>query len=80
MKGAVHNGMLTQSDQLKDRINARKHELLAKVAEMKADAREDAAASRDAMQAKLADLEDSLKDGWENMSEAVKTKLNKWLD
>ena len=72
--------MLTQSDQLKDRINARKHELLAKVAELKADAREDAAAGRDAIQAKLADLEESLKDGWENMTDAVKTKLNKWLD
>ena len=72
--------MLTKSDQLKDRITARKHELLAKVAEFKADARDDAAASRDAMKAKLADLEDSLKDGWENMTDAVKTKLNKWLD
>jgi hypothetical protein len=80
MKAAIGICMLTQSDQLKDRINARKHELLAKVAAMKADAREDAAASRDAMQAKLADLEESLKDGWENMTDAVKTKLNKWLD
>lgn len=79
-KAAIDICMLTKSDQLKDRIDVRKFELLAKIAEFKADARDDAAASRDAMKAKLADLEESLKDGWENMTDAVKTKLNKWLD
>ncbi len=80
MKGAMSFGMLTKSDQLKDRIDARKLELMAKIAEFKVDARDEAIASRDAMKAKLADLEESLKDGWENMTDAVKTKLNKWLD
>ncbi|MEZ4365211.1 MAG: hypothetical protein R2939_02850 [Kofleriaceae bacterium] len=72
--------MISNTDQLKDRINVRKHELMAKLDELKADTRRDAADARDKVKAKLDELEDNLKDGWENLSDSVKDRLNKWLD
>jgi len=72
--------MLSNTEQLKDRINAKKHELLAKIDELKADTRQDAASARDKVQAKLKDLEETLRDGWDNLTDAVSAKLNKWLD
>jgi hypothetical protein len=72
--------MLSNTDQLKDRINARKHELLSKYNELKADSRKEAAEARDKMKAKLDDLEDALKDGWDNLTDKVTARLNQWLD
>jgi hypothetical protein len=72
--------MLTKSDELKDRINVKKHELLAKYNELKADTNANASSARDKVKAKLDDLEDALKDGWDNVTDAVKARLNKWLD
>jgi hypothetical protein len=72
--------MLGKSDELRDRIEARKHELLAKYNELKADSRRDAADARTRMKAKLDELELHLKSGWDKVSDDVRTKLNKWLD
>jgi hypothetical protein len=77
---ALRLGMLNKSDELKDRIEARKHELMAKYNEMKADSRADAASKRDRIKARLDELEDALKDGWDNVSESVASKLNSWLE
>jgi hypothetical protein len=72
--------MLGKSDELRDRIEARKHELLAKYNELKADTRRDAADTRTRMKARLDELEVHLKNGWDKVSDDVRTKLNKWLD
>jgi len=72
--------MLGKSDELRDRIEARKHELLAKYNELKADSRRDAADARTRVKARLDELEAHLKNGWEKVSDDVRTKLNKWLD
>ncbi len=72
--------MLSNTEQLKDRIEARKHELLAKYNELKADSRKDAASARDSVKAKLDELEATLKDGWDNLSDAVSERLNRWLN
>ena len=72
--------MLNKSDELKDRINARKLELAARLAELKADTRHEAIEASDKLKTKLADLEENIKDGWDKMSDAVREKLNKWLD
>jgi hypothetical protein len=72
--------MLNKSDELKDRIEARKHELMSKYNELKADTRKEAGAARDSIKARLAEVEDALKDGWDNVSDAVKTKLSGWLE
>ena len=74
------SGMLSKSDELRDRIEARKHELLAKLSELKADSRRDAADARTRVKAKLDELELHLKSGWDKVSDDVRTKLNKWLD
>jgi gas vesicle protein len=72
--------MLGKSDELRDRIEARKHELLAKYKELKADSRRDAADASTRVKARLDELETHLKNGWDKVSDDVRTKLNKWLD
>jgi hypothetical protein len=72
--------MSLRTDELKNRIEARKHELLAKLSELKADARAEAAERRDAIKQRLDEVEAYLKDGWDNVSSAVEQKLNGWLD
>jgi hypothetical protein len=72
--------MSLRTDELKNRIEARKHELLAKLNELKADARAEAAERRDALKHRLDEVEAYLKDGWENVSSTVEQKLNSWLE
>jgi hypothetical protein len=72
--------MSLRTDELKNRIEARKHELLAKLSELKADARAEAAERRDALKHRLDEVEAYLKDGWDNVSSSVEQKLNSWLD
>jgi hypothetical protein len=70
---------MNKTNELKDRIEAKKHELLARLSELKADTRAEAAEQREKLSAKLSQLEESLKDGWENVSDKVSSKLNEWL-
>ena len=72
--------MLGKSDELRDRIEARKHELLAKYNELKADTRHDASEARTRMKARLDELELCLKNGWDKVSDDVRAKLNRWLE
>jgi len=72
--------MLDKSDELRDRIEARKHELLAKYNELKADGRKEASEARTKLKARLDELELHLKNGWAKVSDDVATKLNRWLD
>ncbi len=71
--------MSNKSEELKARIEARKHELLAVIETLKADTRHEAGATRDKVKAKLDELQTHLKDGWTHMSEGVRTKLHGWL-
>jgi hypothetical protein len=72
--------MLTKTDELKDRISARKHELMAKYKELSADAGSEARDTASKLKARLDELEQHTKDGWDKMTDQVKTKLNEWLD
>jgi len=72
--------MLDKGDELRDRVEARKHELLAKYNELKADTRRDAADARARLKSRLDELELHLKNGWAKVNGDVRTKLNKWLD
>ncbi len=72
--------MPDKSSELRDRIEARKHELLAKYNELKADTRREAAEARTRVKTRLDELEVHLKNGWDKVSDEVRTKLNKWLD
>ncbi|MEZ4398789.1 MAG: hypothetical protein R3B06_02130 [Kofleriaceae bacterium] len=72
--------MITKTDELKDRIEARRHELMARMSELKADTRKESAEAYAKVKQRLGELEDHLKDGWDNVTDAIKTKLNSWLD
>lgn len=72
--------MLDKSDELKDRVEARKYQILSKYNELKADVRKEAGEARDRLKARLDELEETVKTGWNNMSDAAKAKLNQWLD
>jgi hypothetical protein len=75
----MNHPMLSKNEQLKDRVSARKHELMSKLKDLSADGRQDGAKARDAIEAKLRDLDTMLKDGWDNVSDAVSEKLDRWL-
>lgn len=72
--------MLHQGEELKDRAEAYKHQLLSRYNELKADTRAEAREMRDRVKAELDELEEMLRAGWNNMTEAAKNKLNTWLD
>ena len=72
--------MLDKSDELRDRIEARKHELLAKYNELKADTRKEAGDTRNRVKARLDELEAQLKLGWDKVTDDVRVKLNHWLE
>ncbi len=72
--------MLDKSDELQDRIEARKHALLAKLSELKADTRAQASEARTRVQHRLEELELHLKAGWAKVNAEARTKLNHWLE
>ena len=72
--------MLDKSDELKDRVEARKHELLAKYNDLKADSRKEVGETRTKLKARLDELEAHLKLGWAKVSDDVRVKLNRWLE
>lgn len=72
--------MITKGDELKDRVEAKRHELMAKLSELRADSRKEARDAYDKAKASLSDLEETLKDGWEKATDVVRSKLNTWLD
>jgi len=72
--------MLGKSDELRDRIEARKHELLARYNQLKADTRHEADEARTRLKARLDELELHLKSGWAKVNSDVRSKLNAWLE
>jgi hypothetical protein len=72
--------MLDKADELRDRVEARKHELLAKYNELKADGRHEVAEARTRLKARLDELELHLKAGWTKVNDEVRAQLNRWLD
>jgi len=73
-------GMTDKGDELRDRVEARKHALLAKYNELKADSRREAAEARARLKARLDELELHVKSGWDKVSADVRAKLSRWLE
>jgi len=65
--------------ELRSRIEARRKRLEADLLEAKANAQAAGKEAVDQLKAKIAELDDALKDGWENLSDQVSERLNKWL-
>ncbi len=75
-----------QAEELKARVEAKKKQIKADIAKAEADmagakanARSEVNENLETLQGKLRDLEHSVKDGFENVTEAVSKKLNEWL-
>jgi len=72
--------MNLRTEELKNRVTAKRKQLEARLAELKADAQGKAADERDKLEARLAEIGDAVKDGWENLSERTAKKLNDLLN
>ena len=71
---------LSERAELKDRIKAKRKELEARLASFKADGRKNSRESKQAIEERLTELENTLSEGWDQMGEKVAAKLNDWLD
>jgi hypothetical protein len=71
---------MNKRDELANRVKARTHELQAKYNELKADTQHEAMEKRDQIKARLDEIQEAIKDGWDNMSDAVAARVNKLLD
>ena len=64
---------------MKTQIEGATEQLQAKIKELQADARSTSREEAQNLEAKLDALADSVKDGWDDVTEAVAKKLNDWL-
>ena len=71
---------MSNTAELRNRVEAKKHDLLARYNELKADSRAEVTEQRSKLKNQLDELEDYIKDGWENVTETVSAKLNRWLN
>jgi chromosome segregation ATPase len=71
--------MASEMDELKLRVEAKKKQLEAQIAKFKADSVGEANDALDKLQKKLKNLEGDLQSGWENVTESIAGKLNRWL-
>jgi len=70
---------VTQKNELRSRVEAKRRRLEARVEELKADATAAARKEREEAERELASLRSTLTEGWENVTERVAKKLNEWL-
>ncbi len=71
--------MSSEHQELRDRIEARKKKIEARLATLRADTRATAREEKRKLEERLHRLNDHLKEGWSKMSSAVARKLNDWL-
>ena len=65
--------------ELKNRVEAKRKHLEAKLAEFKADAAQNQSESSKKTQEKLDELNEAVKDGWDDLSDAAAERINKVL-
>jgi len=68
-----------ETEELKNRIEAKRKQLEADLAKAKADGQGSTNDAAEEIAKKLEELKTSLSDGWDNLSESVSKKLNDWL-
>jgi hypothetical protein len=66
--------------ELKDRVEAQRHELAAKIDRLKADTRAEAREQSTKLKRELEEVELHLKDGWDRMTDAARAKISRWAD
>lgn len=65
---------------LKERVEARMQLLQAKLAELNAKGNVEATDAKVSVQRKLDEIKENIKDGWDNLNDAARERLNRWLD
>jgi phage-related protein len=70
---------MSETDELKARVQAKRKELEAKLHQLKADSRGDAEEAQRSIERKLTELERLVSDGWDRMTESTARKVNEWL-
>jgi len=70
---------MSQKEELKNRVEAKKLKLQAKLKELQANASSDSREEIKKLEARLDALSESVKDGWDDLTEKVSGKLNQWL-
>jgi ABC-type Zn2+ transport system substrate-binding protein/surface adhesin len=68
---------MSRKAELKSRVEAGMQQLKADLAKAKADAQGKKNDNVEKLEARLAEVSQTMKDGWENVSEDVAAKLNK---
>jgi len=71
---------MSNMDELKNRIEAKKHDVKKEIAELKADSSAEKRNRIESLQKKLDELDEHLRSGWEDLSDAVAGKLKAWLE
>ena len=71
--------MTLRTEELKNRVPAKQKELEARLSELKADAQGKTADEIDRIKTRLSEVRETVKDGWDNLSEQSAKKLNEWL-
>jgi hypothetical protein len=66
-------------DELKDRVEAKRHQMRERLVELTTDTRYEAVAARTRIRRGLAEVESYLYDGWNNVSTSVQAKLRDWV-
>lgn len=66
-------------DELRDRVEAKRKRLEARIAELRADTRAEARAERARLEKRLEHLAASLQGGWESLTDEAARTLNAWL-
>lgn len=70
---------MSQKEELKDRLLAKKKMLEAKLHEARANARKEGRESAAEIEKKIEEVNNTLKSGWDKLSEAATSRLNKLL-
>ena len=70
---------MSQTDELKNRIESKKLSLQAKIKELQSDTQATSREEAQKLQSKLDSLNESIKGGWDDLTDAVAGKLNDWL-
>jgi hypothetical protein len=71
--------VVNRTEELKHRVLAKKAELQKQLELIKAEAHGSKTDEVERIEKKLTDLNDSLKEGWDNLSEQAVKRLNDWL-
>lgn len=71
---------MNAAEGLKERVEARMQLLQAKLAELNAKGNVEATDAKVSVQRKLEEIKEDIKDGWDNLNDAAKERVNRWLD